>query len=68
METAEQLWQAFLKAHPEALSGELSLAEINRKMAAFVKRLNERPNPDFDGLSRARCILSCMIPSIRSRR
>jgi hypothetical protein len=51
METAEQLWQAFLKAHPEALSGKLSLAEINRKMAAFVKRLNERPNPDFDGLS-----------------
>lgn len=51
METAEELWQAFLKAHPEARSSKLPLAEINRKMAAFVKRLNERPNPDFEGLS-----------------
>ncbi len=51
MGSAEELWQAFLKAHPEAGSGKLSLAEINRKMSAFVNGLNQRPNPDFEGLS-----------------
>ncbi len=51
MDSAQELWQAFFKAHPEAGSGKLSLEEINRKMAAFVKGLNEQAKPDFEGLS-----------------
>ncbi|QHV95627.1 hypothetical protein [Spirosoma endbachense] len=51
MGVAQDIWQAFLAAHPEVTKGQLSLEEVNRKMAAFTQARNQQPHPDFDGLS-----------------
>ncbi|WP_345271112.1 hypothetical protein [Nibrella viscosa] len=51
MGVAEEIWQAFITAHPEVTNGHLTLEEVNRKMAAFVQARNQRPLPDLDGLS-----------------
>jgi hypothetical protein len=51
MGVAQEIWQAFIRAHPEVTSGQLSLEEVNRKMAAFTQARNQQPHPDFEGLS-----------------
>ncbi len=51
MGVAQDIWQAFITAHPEVAKGRLSLEEVNRKMAAFTQARNQQPNPDFEGLS-----------------
>lgn len=51
MGVAQEIWQAFITAHPEVIKGRLSLEEVNRKMAAFTQARNQQPNPDFEGLS-----------------
>ncbi|GAB2563556.1 hypothetical protein [Spirosoma areae] len=51
MGVAQEIWQAFITAHPEAAKGHLSLEEVNQKMAAFVQARNQQPQSDFDGLS-----------------
>lgn len=51
MGVAQKIWQAFIQAHPEVTTRNLSLEEVNQKMAAFTQARNEQPHPDFDGLS-----------------
>ncbi|GAB2563245.1 hypothetical protein [Spirosoma areae] len=51
MGVAQDIWQAFLAAHPEVTKGKLSLEEVNRKMAAFTQARNQQPHPDFEGFS-----------------
>lgn len=51
MGLAQEIWQAFLAAHPEAAKGHLSMEEVNQKMASFVQMRNQQPQPDFEGLS-----------------
>lgn len=51
MGVAQEIWQAFIAAHPEVAKGHLSMEEVNQKMAAFTQVRNQQPQPDFDGLS-----------------
>ncbi len=51
MATAQDIWQAFLLAHPEINPGKTSLEEVNQKMDAFRQTYNQRPLADFDQLS-----------------
>lgn len=51
MGVAQEIWQAFIAAHPEVAKGHLPLEEINQKMAAFTQARNQQPQPDFEGLS-----------------
>ena len=51
MGVAQEIWQAFLSAHPEVAKGHLPLKEVNQKMAAFTQARNQQPQPDFEGLS-----------------
>lgn len=51
MGVADEIWQAFLTAHPEIAQGRLSLEQVNQKMAAFMQARNQQPHPDFEGLS-----------------
>jgi hypothetical protein len=51
MGVADEIWQAFLTAHPEVARGHLSVEEINQKVAAFMQARNQEPLPDFEGLS-----------------
>jgi hypothetical protein len=51
MGVAQEIWQAFISAHPEVAKGNLSLEEVNQKMAAFVQTRNQQPQADFEGLS-----------------
>ena len=51
MGIAQEIWQAFITAHPEVTKGDLTLQEVNRKMDAFTQARNQQPHPDFDGLS-----------------
>ena len=51
MGVAQEIWQAFIRAHPEATNGQLSLEEVNQKMAAFTQARNQQPYPDFEGFS-----------------
>ena len=51
MGVAQEIWQAFIAAHPEVTKGHLPLEEVNQKMAAFTQARNQQPQPDFEGLS-----------------
>ena len=51
MGVAQEIWQAFIAAHPEVAKGHLSLEEVNQKMTAFTQARNQQPQPDFEGLS-----------------
>ncbi|GAB3753036.1 hypothetical protein GCM10028817_18190 [Spirosoma pomorum] len=51
MAMAQDIWQAFLLAHPELIPGQTSFEEINLKMDAFRQTFNQRPLADFDNLS-----------------
>ena len=51
MGIAQEIWQAFITAHPEVIKGHLNLDEVNRKMDAFTQARNQQPHPDFEGLS-----------------
>ena len=51
MGVADQLWQQFLKAHPEVASGRMTLEQINALLEAFMWEQNRKPHPDFEGLS-----------------
>jgi hypothetical protein len=51
MGVAQEIWQAFIRAHPEAANGQLPLEDVNRKMAAFTQARNQQPHPDFEGIS-----------------
>ena len=51
MGIAQEIWQAFITAHPEVTKGDLTLQGVNRKMDAFTQARNQQPHPDFDGLS-----------------
>ncbi|GAB4043183.1 hypothetical protein [Spirosoma jeollabukense] len=51
MGVAQEIWQAFIAAHPEVTKGHLSLEEVNQKMTAFTQARNQQPQPDFEGLS-----------------
>lgn len=51
MGVAQEIWQAFIAAHPEVTKGHLSLEKVNQKMAAFTQARNQRPQPDFEGLT-----------------
>lgn len=51
MGVADEIWQAFLRAHPEAAQGRLTLEQMNQKMASFMQARNQQPLPDFEGLS-----------------
>lgn len=51
MGIAQEIWQAFITAHPEVTKGHLSLEEVNRRMNAFTQARNQQPHPDFEGLS-----------------
>lgn len=51
MGVAQEIWQAFIAAHPEAAEGHLSVEEVNQKMAAFTQARNQQPQLDFEGLS-----------------
>jgi hypothetical protein len=48
---AEELWKAFLAQHPEAVTGKVTLDELNRKLADFNQKRNQTPHPDFESLS-----------------
>jgi len=51
MATTQDIWQAFLLAHPEVIPGKTSFEEINQKMDAFRQTINQCPLSDFDNLS-----------------
>ncbi|RAJ90836.1 hypothetical protein LX87_05465 [Larkinella arboricola] len=51
MGVADEIWQAFITAHPEVAHGHWSLQEVNQKMAAFMQARNQQPLPDFEDLS-----------------
>lgn len=51
MATTQDIWQAFLLAHPEIIPGRTSFEVINQKMNAFRQTVNQRPLSDFDNLS-----------------
>jgi hypothetical protein len=51
MATAQDIWQAFLLAHPEVIPGQTSVELINQKMDAFRQTFNQRPVADFGNLS-----------------
>ena len=51
MGVAQEIWQAFIAAHPEVTKGHLSMEKVNQKMAAFTQSRNQQPHPDFEGLS-----------------
>lgn len=51
MGVAQEIWQAFIAAHPQAAKGHMSGEEVNQKMAAFVQTRNQQPQADFEGLS-----------------
>jgi hypothetical protein len=51
MGIANEIWEGFVKQYPQVNSGRLSLEEINRLMAEYMRQRNNAPLNDFDGLT-----------------
>ncbi|WP_256010199.1 hypothetical protein [Desertivirga xinjiangensis] len=62
MAGAKDILEEFFKAFPQAQTGELSLEELNELMAKFQHKLNDKPEPDFDGLSPTQMHLLLNMP------
>lgn len=51
MGTAEDFTNSFFAAYPDARSGKVSMAELNRLIGEYQRKMNSNPLDDFDGLS-----------------
>jgi hypothetical protein len=53
MGIAEELMNSFFKQYPDAREGKFSMPEMNKLLAEFQDKLNNKPIDDFDGISPA---------------